>query len=60
MIRATAEQYAFHRGSAPTAADYKKAYEFFDKNNAKRVAMGIKPIALVDHDVPEKFRRAAK
>lgn len=58
MIKDTAEQYAYHRDSKPTAADYKKAYDFFDRNNEKRKALGINPIALVDDDVPEKFRRS--
>ncbi|MFT7565846.1 MAG: hypothetical protein ACI846_000132 [Pseudoalteromonas distincta] len=61
MIKETATTYAYHRDNAkPTEDDYKKAYEFFDNNNAKRRAIGLKEISLNETGVPQKFRRGAK
>ena len=61
MISETAETYAYHReANQPTKADYEKAYLFFDNNNAKRRAIGLKEIKLNETGVPQKFRRGAK
>jgi len=61
MIKETAATYAYHRDNAsPTSADWKKAYEFFDNNNAKRRAIGLKEIKLNETGVPQQFRRGAK